>query len=154
VAATTSHRTIAEILGLRTIVRGVPHTEPERDCRQRVEQQLIGEILVAARSLIRDPEHWCKGSWAIDKDGREWGPDQVIGCMPAYAARQFCTEGAIHWAAFWAGQRPAMAQKAVDLLASLVGTRVYRFNDDKATQHSMLLRLFDEAIERALGAAR
>lgn len=153
-AAQSSHRTIAEIFGLRTMVRGVPHTDPEHERRLRVEHQIVGEILVAARSLIRDEQHWCKGSWAIDKDGREWGPDQAIGCMPAYAARQFCAEGAIFWAAFWAGQPSSLAQKAVDLLENLIGTRVYRFNDDKATQHSMLLRLFDEGIARALGEAR
>jgi hypothetical protein len=153
-AAQSSHRTIAEIIGLRTIVRGISQSDPERDRRDRVEQHIVGEILVAARSLIQDEQHWCKGSWAIDKNGREWGPDQVIGCMPAYAARQFCAEGAIFWAAFWAGQPASLAQKAVDLLAGLIGTQLYTLNDDKATSHSMLLRLFDEGIAVALGEGR
>lgn len=152
----SSGGTISHLLGLRTIVRGFPHTDPERDCRQRVEQQLVAEILVAARSLIREPECWCKFSWAEDKDGHPYTPDSMLSCMPRYAAKRFCIEGAIEWAAFWTGHpdHAALAQRATELVRLLVGTSPFRWNDDDATCHFQVVALMDEAVDVALGAAR
>lgn len=140
---------------LRIVVMGHPHTDPEREREQRIERQQLAEILVAARSLIADEAHFCKGTWAIDKDGCRWDAES-ISRMPSFAARQFCAEGAIYWAAFWTGRLDweRLADRACDILAGLVGTKLYVYSDFPSTTHRMIQALFTEGVERVLGAGR
>lgn len=48
----------------------------------------VAKVLIAARELIADPEHWTQGSYAIENTGNEVYPDEPN----AYA---FCSAGAL-----------------------------------------------------------
>lgn len=97
--------------------------------------------LTAARALIAAPERWTKGVSGRTADG---GPSLAIDMSDATC---FCSIGALwrvshsHW-------------KAERILHDTVYTttpfgNIASFNDDPATTHADVLRVFDVAIARA-----
>jgi hypothetical protein len=112
-------------------------------------------ILVRARELIADPEHWTQDEYATDNTGRAVSPFDT----DAYC---FCTLGAIDRAVYeqLGGTIPRntkglddtarvenhpLAKAAITKLQDLLGGRfVSDFNDEH--EHPEILALLDKAI--------
>jgi hypothetical protein len=104
------------------------------------------EILVAARELISDPDHWAKGYFAFDKYNQRISPENK-------QAVKWCLVGAIrHSEPEGYANSIAAAQRIVsDLLADLPDASLPGylglFNDQHS--HEEVLAVLDEAIEKA-----
>lgn len=120
----------------------------------------VKEVLVAARELIADPEHWFQGDLARDEDGQYCEPNSP-------RASKRCALGAISAAVNFPNYPIAdgpEAQEAVRLLGRLVYDRyrlnllggadtdddlqaaVFSLNDRVWGGHAKVLEAFDEAI--------
>ena len=98
------------------------------------------QILEAARALIEDEQHWCRGVLAQDEWGNSVVPTNV-------RADRRCGLGALIAAAY---QFTGDYDQAMALGTSVVRrscARIVGVNDAKG--HAAMLALFDEAIEAA-----
>lgn len=100
---------------------------------------MIKETLIRARELVSTPEHWTKGSQAIDTDGSAiaWNEDK---------ATCFCMMGAINRAAWELNSDGAY--DAMDHIETITCTPLPRFNDNRYTTHEDVLKAFDQAIAK------
>ncbi len=107
----------------------------------------VHDVLLAARALIAEPEHWCKGVEARDERGVEVAPTDPD-------AYEWCVIGALDAAngvvpnVTWDGWDRYC--DAFSVLADLAQTRFQSlsdFNDAPSTTHTDILALFDKAIE-------
>ena len=92
--------------------------------------------LKAVRSLISEPNHWCKGNSAIDENG-----DPVSATSDRAVA--WCLVGAIERVGN--GQLPRVLVMSVLLNTTGYGPCEI-FNDADDTTHDDVLRLIDKAI--------
>lgn len=97
------------------------------------------EILIKARELIADPEHWIQGVNAQDADESEVDPeDETAVC--------FCMAGALlHVGAGDAAFR-IEAHAALVRAAQATCGLISPFNDDPDRTHADVLAAFDKAI--------
>jgi hypothetical protein len=94
----------------------------------------VVEQLKAARELISDPEHWCRGAYARRKNGSEcnsWSK----------SAHSFCALGAFRGYGDNAWRTLNLAAKNMGFLSA------HHLND--STDHATVMEMFDRAIEHA-----
>ena len=147
-----------ELAGMRTVVRGRPHTESGPRMHLGVSMQTIAEVLVRARAEIPTADRWCQGAAAITWDRIEMRDptDQFI--YPARDIVARCSEGAITWAAFWIvspSAHPTVQQvthAAIDLFEKACGCGIAAWNDAPGRSHEEAVAMFDRAIHMALVA--
>lgn len=98
------------------------------------------DIVRRARNLISDPEHWCQGSWAKDKNGSNlrFCDDDAVS---------FCAAGALGRAGSEAGCDTFLPHEIYDTLDRVIGRggSLTAFNDDHT--HAEVIALFDQTIE-------
>lgn len=107
------------------------------------------EVLVAARVLIHDPEHWCRGAFAMDADGAGGEPkvvapedDKACRWNPFGAVRR---AGGLH--VMFQLTKPEIA---LNKIARQLGfTCVEELNNTRP--HAEVLALFDQAIAELRG---
>ena len=110
------------------------------------------EFLEDARDIIEEPSAWVQGYRALDKYGNTTdaaGADAI----------QFCAEGAMVRACrslsigasvdVWRISKSPIYRKCIAALDSVVDCDITIFNDDPATTHEDILRVFDRAIAKA-----
>ena len=96
------------------------------------------KILVEAKSILSDPQHWTKGSWARDRSGNicnEKSPDAFC----------FCLFGAVTRAGYnlnLYGYRGYVR----DTFENAVGQQFITFNDNPDTTFEMIHEALDKAI--------
>lgn len=101
------------------------------------------EVLVAARELIAEPEHWTKGASARGKSGAKVDPD-------GRAAVSFCATGACYRATRRDWRH---APAAIDALQDAVNySGIVYYNDEPTTTHTDILAVFDKAIANKTAA--
>jgi len=103
------------------------------------------EILIAAREIVTEPEHWTRGHYAASARG-----DMTV--VTSCEAVCFCAVGAIRRAVWEDGdENIANAKMAVGQLCRKVGLAgeitLVSWNDAKGRTHAEVLALFDKAIE-------
>jgi hypothetical protein len=116
------------------------------------------DILVRARELIADPEHWTQDNYATDNTG---APADLFDDERPY---RMCLVGALYRAAFelhvtdfapdmsedrkiaWL-ENPGPASAALEHLQQFVPSLVSDFNDEHP--HTDVIAVLDEAIEKA-----
>lgn len=102
------------------------------------------ELLRTARDVISEPEHWTKGWYFRNADGKELTShlsDQMSQAV------SFCSLGAIHQAnGGWSGTAPGELALQATLNARNIALSVPVFND--LSSHEEVLALFDETIAR------
>lgn len=109
------------------------------------------EILVDARAVIAEPEHWTRRAYAINNRRQVVAPNDPEAC-------QWCTYGAVYRAL---GNMPHPVSAGGERLAEVLG-RLNRaamqaganggaitLNDNPNFGHDDVLRMFDVAIEAA-----
>ena len=112
------------------------------------------EILKAARTAIIDPEHWTRGAYARDREGRQTPPKYHDAfCFCALGAIRFCAEDDED---DWTQQKAEifLNRAAPELLPAMgvfsiapeVAPEVY-INDYGG--HGDVMRMYDRAIEMA-----
>ena len=101
------------------------------------------DILNKAKELISNPNHWAKGSYAFNKQGKEVSYESNDAC-------QFCALGAINKVSSSNPLSLARYRAAVSLRKCLPKDFNYVdvFNDSPTTSHEDVLKLFDMAINR------
>ena len=104
--------------------------------RQRLSDEAI-RILKDARSLLEDPDKWCKGSFANNESGY---PCPAINSE----AVTWCAQGAVY--AVSKTDTWDQRQAALRMLQIATGTFLTRWNDYDDTTHENVLALFDNAI--------
>lgn len=97
------------------------------------------DVLLAARDLIADPEHWCKVNVAERADGESTYAD--------HSAHAFCAFGAVYTA-----DPAGVLGRTWDFLYEAVGGPPIFFNDAPETTHADVLDAFDRAIRLAKDA--
>lgn len=98
------------------------------------------EVLTKAQDLIRDPKHWTKGSFAINKNGNRVDPSSD-------KAFCFCMVGAI----YRTGSDRNKESEAINVLSTqTTGGAILVFNDSPTTSHEEVMSAFDRAREMAL----
>lgn len=95
--------------------------------------------LQAARALITDPAHWCRGAWARDAKGVEVNPTKGVSFCMAGAVLRVAAER--HLDAFEALSRVVFSPGF-----SIGCINIAYFNDH--TSHAQVLAVFDRAIEQ------
>jgi hypothetical protein len=99
--------------------------------------------LTAARALLADPKDWTAETSGRTADGKPDRSEDLSGAVC------FCSLGALWRISGRCGLTPAE-----DILTGIVRTttpfdNIVSFNDDPATTHADILRVFDAAIARA-----
>jgi hypothetical protein len=105
------------------------------------------EILQAARSLLSDPEDWCRSAPARRlKPAYRGQPAEWVRCGPLDGpARRWCAAGALVKVSRIATDPPGrQTLEAVALRCFGVG--IGRANDDPRISHAAILACVDEAI--------
>lgn len=102
------------------------------------------DLLRAAREVIADPSHWCKGTDAMDEDGK-------VCSKYDNAAVRFCANGAVRRARMLTNANFNIEMTALDTLRSACPLankweETPDFNDRPETTHSEVLAVFDRAI--------
>lgn len=101
------------------------------------------DILIGARALIAEPEHWTKGSFAKDSQGVECN-------VRATAAYCWCAEGAIAKASIESASGLTDRGQAFNALERTTlhweTHSIACFNDDPNTTHAMVIDAFDLTI--------
>lgn len=99
------------------------------------------QALRAARRLLTDPRHWCRGSSARDASGTN-----VTVHHPG--ARRFCAAGAL-WkvtGSYLGTDDDTAVQTASGRLCDAAGMEIVEFNDCEDTDHAAVLAVYDKAI--------
>lgn len=93
----------------------------------------LRDDLIAARALIADEAHWCKGSH--DKNGARCAMGAVI------AVTEATDRHAKRYDALWAALNEQLPARFSGMIRA--------YNDANDTDHADILALFDRAIEAA-----
>jgi hypothetical protein len=97
-------------------------------------------VLKKAREKITDPSKWTKGSFAKTRNGFQAKPESTRACS-------WCSIGALRSAAFDLNiNASGIAQNYLNLSLPYGWINVVSFNDSTTTDHSSVLRMFDDAI--------
>ena len=102
------------------------------------------EILVQARKLIEDPDHWIQGCFAEREDGTPVETYSSEACC-------FCAMGAVRKSGLTElGVTHARAMRFLDSAAQKTcGCNAISYNDDLDRRHGDIMHLFDVAIDLA-----
>lgn len=101
------------------------------------------EVLMKARELIAEEQHWCRRHFARDKHGAAVPYASAQAC-------QFCSLGAVYAVEEADGYEGMhSATEWLDKVANRCGATMISFNDSRTTTHADVLRVFDEAIQLA-----
>lgn len=107
------------------------------------------EILEKTRDLISDPEHWCKGANARNKDGKKtkvFSEDAYSFCMLGALAKvdesPACPEVYEFFSTVIEKMSDTIVRKDKEIMLSV-------FNDKHSTTHADVLKVFDLAIKLA-----
>lgn len=97
------------------------------------------EVLIKAKAVIADPEHWTKGAYAKREDG-------TVIVPTAHSAHCFCALGAVRRVE---KSRGVLYSEVGNYLNMAAAMPVDQFNDSEFTTHPMILGVFDDAIKMA-----
>lgn len=114
--------------------------------RARLEKTL--KLLIDAKALIEDPEHWCQGWLALDALG-----NRVEFKFPnAYAVEphSFCAMGAVYHEALTRGSRRDAVARLSESAVRMNKSAAAEVND--SMNHHAVMRMYDSAI-RSVRAA-
>lgn len=101
------------------------------------------ELLIKAKAVIADPEHWTKGWYAQDAKGRSTGPaksNAVCWCS-AGALKKVAHEESTYSTRF------AAAKYLVEVAAEFGYSGIPDFNDNSS--HETVMQAWDKAIQLA-----
>jgi hypothetical protein len=115
----------------------------------------MNQILIRARELIADPEHWLQGDYAEDNLGigvLPWDPDAyrrcLLGAVDA-AAVEILGLNPIAYsdhALYCVEKQPEVAKVIHQLQLEAPAGMVADFNDDPETTHADVLALIDRVL--------
>ena len=103
------------------------------------------DLLLAARAVLAEPEHWTQGHEAVTASGA------VIGCV-SKAAHRFCMAGALIRAHWDTHTGESAYDDAYRHLMRATCSTVTAFNDAPHRTHAQVLDAFDAAIRLAKDA--
>ena len=112
------------------------------------------ELLIKARALIANPNHWTQTNFAHDTEGNSVAPSNEKAC-------EWCALGAIMNIRYENANGYAIEDKAIEMLSLTISDFdkyenfrgvnnediISSFNDDTSTTHEDVISMFDIAID-------
>lgn len=95
-------------------------------------------ILVCAREILSDPDHWTKGTLARTKTNKMTTTSNPAAC-------RYCSMGAI----VKCSGNIYEENDATIILEEAIGGNIIAFNDNVRTTHDDLMKMWDKAIRIA-----
>lgn len=111
----------------------------------------VSQLLIDAKELIKDPEHWTKGEYARDSEGKKVADSHSEAC-------QWCIVGAL-WRASGLGPncydsyKASLVNDGCKFLIKAVNSEksLSKWNDSESTTHDDVMKAYNKAIELSCG---
>lgn len=116
------------------------------------------EVLIAARALIADPEHWTQSAYAIENTGSEVYPQESnayafcsVGALVRVSGAYLDDDGRMHTNVVYDECHADLSRSAQSLFGNgnVVAINDGEMSDDPARAHKDVLAMFDKAIADA-----